>query len=112
MGADVIALVLATYYVAITVAKLHGPLGLCERFRERVWRWRGFELKMGVWLRGTDDIHEDWIAAGVQCPLCCSVYVGAALLLLSSMGGIGQGVVDILAVAGGASVLFSVGRYW
>lgn len=101
-------LVLATYYVAVTTTKLHGPFGWCEAFRERVWRWRGFELTMGVWLRGTDDIHEDWIAAGVQCPLCASLYIAAILCALT---GAWTGI-DILAVAGGSAALFSLGRYW
>lgn len=104
-----IPLVLATYYVAVTVTKLHGPLGWCEAFRHWVWTKRGFSDHAGVWLRGGgDDVHEDWIAAGVQCPLCASLYIAAILVVFT---GAGTGI-EILAVAGGASALFSLGRYW
>lgn len=104
-----VPLVLATYYVAVTLTKLHGPLGWCEHFRHRVWRWRGFSDHGGVWLRGGgDDVHVDWIAAGVQCPLCASLYISAVLCwCVGAWTGI-----DILAVAGGAAALFSIGRYW
>jgi hypothetical protein len=109
---DRVALVLATYYVAVTMAKLHGPLGWCERLRHAVWTRRGFVLMDGAWLRGGESLEDDWIAQGMQCPLCISLYAGAVLALVASMGGIGAGIVDILAAAGGASVLFSLGRYW
>jgi hypothetical protein len=109
---DRVALVLATYYVAVTIAKLHGPLGWCERLRHAVWTRRGFVQVDGAWLRGTEGLEDDWVAQGMQCPLCVGLYAGALLYALSSMGGIGAGIVDILAAAGGASVLFSLGRYW
>ena len=102
-------LILATYYVAVTVTKLHGPFGICEAFRHRVWRWRGFEDQghYGLWMRGTDEVSDDWVAAGVQCPLCASLYVS---VILCALAGAWTGI-EVLAVAGGASVLFSLGRY-
>lgn len=105
---DTVLLILATYYVAVTVTKLHGPFGWCERFREWVWVKRGYAQQNGVWLRGTDEVADDWIAAGVQCPLCASLYIAAILVVFT---GAGTGI-EILAVAGGASALFSIGRYW
>lgn len=77
-------LILATYYVAVTVTKLHGPFGICEASRHRVWRWRGFEDQghYGLWMRGTDEVSDDWVAAGVQCPLCARLYVSVILCAL------------------------------
>jgi hypothetical protein len=111
---DRVALVLATYYVAVTMAKLHGPLGWCERLRHAVWTRRGFVLVDGAWLRGTE---RAWKMTGSHkgCNVPCASACTWVLLLayaLASMGGIGAGIVDILAAAGGASVLFSLGRYW
>lgn len=105
---DTVLLILATYYASVTVARLHGPFGWCERFREWVWVNRGYAQQNGVWLRGTDEVTDDWIAAGVQCPLCASLYIAAILVVFT---GAGTGI-EILAVAGGASALFSIGRYW
>lgn len=128
---DLVVLALATYYVSVTVAKLDGPFGLAERLRHAVYRRRGFvAVRMGlldpglVWqrvadvpdadgepiLEGTDD---DWLTGGVSCPLCMSLYAGALLALVWHAGGApGQAAVGVLAIAGGASALFSVGRYW
>lgn len=105
---DTALLILATYYVSVTVTRLHGPWGVCERFREWVRVRRGYVQQNGVWLRGTDEVTDDWIAAGVQCPLCASLYISA---VLCGLAGAWNGI-DILAVAGGAAVLFSLGRYW
>ena len=148
---DVVVLVLATHYAAVTLAKLHGPFGLAERMRHAVYRRRGFTAfprdGEAVWLRprqremflpGTEQalldrglaaaragepippetmLEEtpdgDWLAAGVSCPLCMSLYCGAVLALAWYAGGaVGQAAVGLLAIAGGASALFSVGRYW
>lgn len=126
---ELLVLVLATYYAAVTLAKLHGPFGLAERMRHAVYRRRGFNPLMGPegeieWLRLThrDDyptdprretIDDDWLAGGVSCPLCLSLYCGAVLALVWFAGGaVGQAVVGVLAVAGGASLAFSVGRHW
>jgi len=58
-------------------------------------------------------VDDDWLTAGVSCPLCMSLYCGAALMLAWYAGGeAGQAAVTVLAVAGGASALFSVGSYW
>lgn len=148
---DLVILVLATYYAAVTLAKLHGPLGLAERMRHAVYRRRGFVAfprdGEAEWLRprqrelfppGVEQalldralqaaamrqavpadtmqderIADDWLAAGISCPLCLSLYCGAVLALAWYAGGEPeQAVVVVLAVAGGASAVFSVGRYW
>lgn len=134
---DLVVLTLATYYASVTLAKLHGPFGLAEQLRHAVYRRRGFVLARPAalsvrpagtedagsneltWLRPTDETgiydtpEADWLAAGFSCPLCLSLYAAAALALLQLLGGAaGQAVVAVLAVAGGASVLFSMGRYW
>lgn len=126
---DLAILILATFYAAVTLAKLDGPFGLVERWRHAVYRVRGFvavevEDAEMVWVRETpaEDLDEkpkfgrlgdDWVAAGVSCPLCLSLYCGAALLMAWHAGGAaGQAAVTVLAVAGGASWLFSVGRDW
>ncbi len=134
---DLVVLALATFYVSVTVARLDGPFGLAEQLRHAVYRRRGFVLARPAvlsvrpagtesvgsaeltWLRPTDETgiydtpEADWLAGGVSCPLCVSLYVGAALTLAWFAGGTaGQALVSVLAVAGGASVLFSMGRYW
>ena len=62
---------------------------------------------MGVAAQRRDDVHEDWIAAGVQCPLCASLYIAAVLCCLA---GAGTGIE--IGGGGRAAALFSVGRYW
>lgn len=126
---DLVILTLATYYAAVTLAKLDGPFGLVERARHAVYRARGFEAievedSEMEWGRVTPSedldvkphighLGDDWLAAGVSCPLCMSLYCGAALALAWYAGGeVGQAAVGVLAVAGGASALFSMGRYW
>ena len=138
---DLLILILATYYAAVTLAKLHGPFGLVERARHAVYRRRGFglmadspadpdagrEWSVWEWTRVAErkaDMpagvfaviehpDDDWLAAGVSCPLCMSLYCGTVLALAWYVGGaIGQAAVGVLAVAGGASMLFSVGRIW
>lgn len=120
---DLLILILATYYAAVTLAKLHGPFGLAERMRHAVYRRRGFFLptlsQETEWVRASgigsrlEGVDDDWLAAGVSCPLCMSLYCGAVLVLVLLAGGaVGQGAVVVLAIAGGASALFSVGRYW
>lgn len=126
---DLVVMVLATYYAAVTLAKLDGPFGLVERARHAVYRARGFvavEVEDGEieWQRFTPSedldvkplvgrLGDDWLTAGVSCPLCMSLYCGAALAMAWYAGGeVGQAAVGVLAVAGGASALFSTGRYW
>lgn len=113
---DLVVLVLATYYAAVTLSKLHGPFGLAERMRHAVYRRRGFDLVTAEdWIRPGDaaGIDDDWLAAGISCPLCMSLYCGVVLALAWYTGGdVGQAAVGVLAVAGGASLAFSVGRYW
>lgn len=124
---DLVVLALATYYASVTVARLHGPFGLAERLRHAVYRRRGFEpeaiglVETDAWRRvaGPDDepivedIDDDWLASGISCPLCVSLYAGAVLALAWYAGGApGQAAVGVLAIAGGASAVFSAGRYW
>lgn len=51
--------------------------------------WDRFAPGGGTWLRLTatagvfDAIDDDWIAAGISCPLCLARYVGLVLLLLA-----------------------------
>lgn len=119
---DLLILTLATYYAAVTLAKLHGPFGMAERMREAVYRRRGFQshsiLTESGWVRvpasqEVETLDDDWLASGVSCPLCMSLYCGAVLALAWYAGGaVGQGAIVVLAVAGGASLAFSVGRTW
>ena len=113
---DLVILTLATYYAAVTLAKLDGPLGLARRWREWVYWKRGFEMVTSQdWgrLRDAAQLDDDWLAAGVSCPLCLSLYCGAVLALAWYAGGaVGQAAVGVLAIAGGASAVFGVGRYW
>lgn len=135
--ADLVTLTLATYYCAVTVARLHGPFGWAERFRHAIYRKRGFEHfrtntidemtperaigRIDRWQRiaGTmarpriDELSDDWITAGVGCPLCVSLYASILLTALYALGGsIGMAVVVVLAIAGGASLAFTLGRTW
>lgn len=106
---DLLKLSLATYLIAVTIARLHGPFGLAERMRYAVYRWRGFRPARGDWVDSSRTvpsgdhafvIEDDWLTAGIGCPLCLSPYVAAALLLVPGP------VVTWLAVAGGASAIF------
>ena len=123
MIADLVTLTLATYYCAITVARLHGPFGWAERFRHTVYHRRGFILDPTqpepAWFRpheGSptfDSLTDDWLTAGVGCPLCVSLYASILLAGLYALGGsIGAAVVVVLAIAGGASLAFTLGRTW
>ena len=110
---------LATYYVALTTAKLHGPFGLAERFRHAVYHARGFvevgsQYEPGTsWKRPAgegraqdwEDLGDDWVASGVRCPLCLSLYVAPVLLGLTWLPG-GTAVVACLGLAGAASWLY------
>lgn len=109
---------LATYYAAVTLARLHGPFGLAEAMRQRVLRARGFAPVIleghtePVWRRAlpsgyVQSTSDDWIAAGVRCPLCLSMYVAPVMLALASSSMPGWYVVASLGIAGASSVLFS-----
>jgi len=118
---DLLVLALATYYRAITAAKLHGPFGLAERMRHAVYRRRGFSpivMPNGdvEWFRDgaerADRIGDDWVTEGVSCPLCCSLYGALVVLTLFHSGPSGEALALVLAVAGGASLLYTLGRTW
>lgn len=127
---DLASMTLATYYLAITITRLHGPAALAERLRHSVYRRRGFQLlDLGLaedtapeWLRQaggqdghvirTERLSDDWVATGVGCPLCASLYVAVVLALLVALLPGARPLVDVLAMAGGASLLFSLGRTW
>lgn len=107
---DLLKLTLATYLVATTTARLHGPFGLAERMRHAVYRWRGFKLASnGEWWDAKRYhpaeprslmVDDDWLTAGVSCPICLAPYVAAGMLLVPGP------VVSWLAVAGGAAAIF------
>lgn len=107
---DLLTLALATYLVATTIARLHGPLGLAERLRLAVYRWRGFRpAPDGDWYDPTRHhpveprtltIEDDWITAGISCPICLAPYVAAALLLAPAPA------LSWLAAAGAAAAIF------
>lgn len=100
---------LATYYVARSVARLHGPGGVFERARAAVYRRRGFVLATdGEWYHAGDPdatLDDDWVTAGVGCPVCVAAYV-APLVLLAGRYRAGRAVVGALAVAGAAAALW------
>ncbi len=109
---NLVTLSLATYLVATTIARLHGPLGLAERLRHAVYRWRGFRpAPNGDWYDQTRphpaqprilEIEDDWITAGISCPICLAPYVAAALLLAPAP------LLSWLAAAGAAAAIFKV----
>lgn len=109
---DLLKLSLATYFVAVTIARLHGPLGLAERLRHAIYRWRGFLLAPGGewWATGESPsnpgryrlLEDDWLASGISCPVCLAPYIAAGLLLAPGP------VVTWLAVAGGAAAVFKL----
>jgi len=109
-AAHSVALVLATYYVAYTAARLHGPFGLAERFRHAVYRRAGYVRKGGVWQgapgrrASVDAPGDDWLTAGVQCPACVAPWAALVLVAMAQTTA-GAWVVGWLAVAGGASVV-------
>lgn len=125
---DLLVYALATYYLAITATKLAGPFGLAERARHYVYRRRGFSPAVMPggdveWFRspprlGTDAappverLGDDWVTEGVSCPLCGSVYAGALVLLLSGIPRVGPELVLLLALAGAASFVYTLGRTW
>lgn len=106
--------VVATYYVAVTATRLHGPLGLAERARAGVYVARGFRPIDGAWARlgpssTVQTIDGDWVAAGVSCPVCASLYVAPVMLALHEWGGAaGAAIVTVLAVAGASAFLATV----
>ena len=128
--ADLLAYALATYYLAITATKLLGPFAVSERLRHRVYRARGFlpvTMPGGTveWFRTcppdvpprpaappVERLGDDWVAEGISCPLCGSLYAGLLVLLLSRAGAVGGWAIMALAVAGGSSFLYTQGRTW
>lgn len=49
----------AVFGISYTISNLHGPFGLCEKFRE--------------WLK--KKTTEPWIVTGIGCPICLSFWV-------------------------------------
>lgn len=81
---------LAAYRVARMVALEDGPFDCFSRFRSK------FDKPKGT--------PRNWIERGVECPLCCGVYVSAVMLGLSYLDYVVYGVVW-LAVSGLAVAL-------
>ena len=100
---------LATYYLARSLATLDGPGGVFAAARASVLGRRGFVLASdGEWyhsLAPHDGTDTDWVAAGVQCPVCIAAYV-APLVLVARRWRAGRAVTDALAVAGAATALW------
>lgn len=100
---------LATYYLARSLTRLHGPGGAFERGRHAVYRARGFVRGAhGEWFHVGDaaaTLEDDWVTAGVGCPVCAAVYVAPAVLLAGRWR-VGRAVVLVLAVAGAATALW------
>ena len=108
---------LATFYLAFSATRLHGPLGLFERGRRRVLGARGYvdQTGQGDFYRATvppgplQPVEADWLASGVTCPVCASLYV-APLILALGRSARGRRLVSALAVAGLATVLYRAGE--
>jgi hypothetical protein len=100
---------LATYYLARGLTRLHGPAGAFERGRHAVYRARGFVRAVdGEWYHVGDaaaTLEDDWLTAGVGCPVCAVAYVAPAVLLASRWRW-GRAAVSALAVAGAATALW------
>lgn len=107
---------LATFYLAFSATRLHGPLGLFERARRAVLTERGYvdQTGQGDYYRRPvgggqlQPIEADWLASGVTCPVCASLYVAPIVLALGRSER-GRRIVGALAVAGLASALYRVG---
>lgn len=97
---DLLTVVLATYALAVTIAKLHGPFGLAERLRWAVYDWRAVDPA------DPEALAEDWIATGVGCPLCLSFWIAVSIGLP-----VGLGLISSLAAAGGSMALYMAGRW-
>lgn len=90
-----ITLGLATFFVSVSITRLHGPLDAFGRLR-----------RAAAERRGSPQPGEDWLVDGLRCPVCVSLYVAPALLLAALTPA--SLLVDALAVAGGASLLWYV----
>lgn len=107
---------LATFYLAFSATRLHGPLGLFERGRRWVLGARGYvdQTGQGDYYRRPvgggqlQSVEADWVASGVTCPVCASLYV-APLVLVLGRSTRGRRIVSALAVAGLASALYRAG---
>lgn len=85
---------LATYYLALSVARQEGPFGIFDRVRHRLAP------------------RNDWLARGVNCLICLSIY--SALVVVVGLYALGrvdwpEGLLVWPALAG-ASVILD--RYW
>lgn len=82
---DFVIFLLAVFGFSYTMTDLHGPFGLCQRFRH--------------WVRV--NATQQWILTGIECPICMSFAVSifitsgfvstatwgdAVLLVLSGVG--------------------------
>lgn len=99
---------LATYSVARALATEEGPAGAFRRWREWVYRRRGFALDEldGEWYRAvvgaegeSETVAADWVAVGVGCPLCLVRWLGPALFMVG-LHPVGLAVVGALATGG------------
>lgn len=88
-----ISLGLATFFVSVSITRLHGPADAFGRLRAHV-----------ASSRGNPDPGQDWLVDGLRCPVCVSLYVAPALLVLA-LSPLSP-LVDALAIAGAASLLW------
>lgn len=84
--------ILATYRVARMVADEDGPARVLARLRE-----------------AASDRGPTWLADGLSCPLCASVWIAPALLAVGRTTA-GAWLVAALAVSGAASWLYLAER--
>jgi hypothetical protein len=81
----------AVYRVSRMVTCETGPFAIFKRIRPP---------------EPTDTNHTDWIAEGMNCPLCASVYVAILVMFLPDK------IVRWLALSGLASFIFASEKEW
>lgn len=89
---------LATYRLATAIAREDGP-------------WRVFaRLRKGADAERAPGVRQwpTWIAEGLSCPRCISMWAAPVMLLAQAAGPATSFVVTVLAVSGAACVLAEV----
>lgn len=130
--AEFIELTLAVYAVSVWLTTKHGPFGLFEIGREWGLRRRGYRFYTitqlqermpapvastlagdngGAWLRDAGGewhlLGKDWIAAGLTCPACASMWVALVAVIA-----LGLPLLSVLSLSGGAmAVVYATGSW-
>ena len=101
-------LALATFYLAVTATRLHGPFGLAERLRwtAGVHRRRWLDSRPGGIPLDFDGLEDDWVLTGLECPVCAAPWAALAVLGLEAVPVVGPPAALVLAMAGGAAALW------